>query len=115
MIRVDVGVSTWWQQPAAVSTTRAVENSFISTALSVEPLVGEAGLPFPVQPQIHSERTWRWWRLARLAPERTSLRLRLLALSSILTFRLHHIRCESNGSSSRALDGSLPLHHPTCS
>ena len=43
---------------------------------------------------------------------RQHLHLRLLALSSNSDVRRHPIRFDSNGSSSRALDESLPLHHP---
>ena len=56
VIRVDVSVSTRWQQSAAVSTTRTVDHSILSTALSVETLVGEARLSFSVQRQVHSNK-----------------------------------------------------------
>ena len=52
---VDVCMSTRYQQPVAVSTTRTVEHSVLSTALAVETLVGKARLPIPVQRQVHSE------------------------------------------------------------
>ena len=50
-----------------------------------------------------------------VAPGRTAVRQRLLALSSNSSVRRHPIRFDSNGSSFRAWDENHPPHRPTYS
>ena len=83
----------------------------LNTALSVETLVDEGRLPISTQRHVHSDIFGNGGVLP-VWTQRTALRLRLLAVSSNSVVQRHHIRFDSNERSYRALDESLPLHHP---